>query len=289
MIQCDRKLNILTENELDIYQREGYLHLKNIIPDELLNQTKKPLSHYVDNLIYQWYIEGKINSLYEEYSWLQRLNVAWVAASKPPYSRSPRSEIVSPEVFNFLKFNKFVSIAQDLIDSPNIAAHGIFNYRPKLPNQHFTDTPWHQDAQYFRNSFDSNIITMWIPFIDVDESNSCLMVAPGHHNDNLYDNYSDPVSGFTGLKPEDRQGLNGKSIHMKKGDVLCFNQKMPHLAMPNKSDSVRWSFDIRYEACDAANSIALDNGFICSHDDPNQIETSYKNWYDCKWKDHKGY
>jgi phytanoyl-CoA hydroxylase len=29
--------------------------------------------------------------------------------------------------------------------------YGIFNARPKLPDQKWTDTPWHQDAQYYQD------------------------------------------------------------------------------------------------------------------------------------------
>ncbi len=281
-----RQFERLTQGQWDQYQTEGYLHLEKIVPEDILKLVEQPLCRWVDATLLKWKEQGKLDDLYEDLPFDQRLNTAWFAAGKPQYERSPRKAIVSPEVFAFMRHPCFLQLARELIGSPNIAAHGIFNARPKLQQQSFTNTPWHQDAQYFRESAGSNIITMWVPLVDVNEVNSCLQVAPGKHRDPLYDDYLDPETKFLGLTPADRAKLQGRPIPMRRGDVLCFNHLMPHAALPNQTDKVRWSMDIRFEEVDAPHSSALQHGFICAHEDPDRIETSFENWFVQKWKDH---
>jgi phytanoyl-CoA hydroxylase len=273
----------ITPEQWAKYQTEGYLHIEGIVSEDILTRVEQPLRRWVDATLLEWKGNGKLVDLYENLPFDQRLNAAWFAAGKPSYQRSPRRSVVSPEVFDFMRHPALIALARDLIGSQNIAAHGIFNARPKLQQQSFTNTPWHQDAQYFRESAGSNIITMWVPLVDVDENNSCLQVAPGHHRDALYDNYDDPETKFVGLSPADRAKLPGRPIPMKRGDVLCFNQMMPHAALPNFTDKVRWSMDIRFEEVDVPHSSALQRGFICSHEDPSRIETQFEHWFEQKW------
>ena len=50
----------------------------------------------------------------------------------------------------FLTYPELVDVAEDLFATPKgISVHGVYNARPKLPDQLWTDTPWHQDAQYW--------------------------------------------------------------------------------------------------------------------------------------------
>ena len=53
--------------------------------------------------------------------------------------------------------------------------------RPKLPDQIWTRTPWHQDAQYYRDAADGHVISLWYPLQAVTEHNRCLPVAPRMH------------------------------------------------------------------------------------------------------------
>jgi ectoine hydroxylase-related dioxygenase (phytanoyl-CoA dioxygenase family) len=123
---------------------------------------------------------------------------------------------------------------------------------------------------------------MWMPLQRVTEYNSCLQVVPGMHHGKLYDDYEDET-GFIGLSPEDRKNLKGISIEMEPGDVLCFPQKTPHRALPNQSDAVRWSMDIRYEATAVATESGKRQGFVVrSPSNPASVET-YEQWL-TKWE-----
>jgi hypothetical protein len=76
----------------------------------------------------------------------------------------------------------------DPLGTPEILRHGVFNARPKAPDQKWTDTPWHQDAQDHRDAAHLRVVSFWIPLQRVTELNSCLQIAPGLH---VYDHAGD--------------------------------------------------------------------------------------------------
>ncbi len=87
-------------------------------------------------------------------------------------------------------------------------------------------------------------------------------MAPRRHHGPLYEGHHDEETGFLGFSPDDRQDLQGVSIEMEPGDLLCFTQKTPHRALPNRSHAARWSLDVRYEATDQATESGRDKGFV---------------------------
>jgi len=185
-------------------------------------------------------------------------------------------------MYNFFMHPALLGLAADLLETREVSVHGIFNTRPKLPDQKWTDTPWHQDAQYYRDAENVHVLSMWMPLQRTTEFNSCLQVAPGFFTDSLREGEVDEVSDFLGLTKEDTKLLKGISIEMEPGDVLCFTQLMPHRALPNHSDAVRWSMDVRYEATPTATESGKIVGFIAnSEENPSSVE-SYDQWL-VKW------
>jgi phytanoyl-CoA hydroxylase len=275
--------NILTADQLKFYKENKYLLVKNAISKEVLGLARKILERWVDDLIIQWYNEGLINTTCSEIEFEKRLVVAWNLAGKPSYHRSPRRDLLSPYIYEYLKHKDFTNIAADLFETEEVSLHGVFNARPKLPDQKWTDTPWHQDAQYFRDAEHRHVISMWMPLQRVTEHNSCLQVAPGFYKDKLLEGVLDEATGFLGLSKEDARILQGISIEMDPGDILVFDHMIPHRATSNHSDAVRWSMDIRYEATADATDFGKQQGFVArSASDPNGV-TTYHDWLH-KWE-----
>lgn len=268
---------VLRDDQIAFYHQQGYLHAPNVIPPDALGLARGVLERWVDQLLVGWVAAGLLQHAFRDVDMTRRLVVAWDAAGRPPYLRSPRRDLVSPEVYQFLTHPTILDIAEDLLGTPEISVHGVFNARPKLPDQRWTDTPWHQDAQYYRDAENIHVLSIWMPLQRVTEANSCLQVAPGHAQDPLYANYLDET-GFIGLSPEDRRRLAGKSIEMEAGDALCFSQRMPHRALSNQSDMVRWSMDLRYEATTNATESGQRQGFVArSTANPGAV-IPYEQW-----------
>ena len=248
--------------QLEFYRREGYLHLRGAVPPDLLDLTECVLGRWADETISQWLEEGRIADPRRDLDFRRRLVQVWHDAGRPKYIRSPRRDLVSPEMYRILVHPALLDVAEDLLGTAEVSVHGIFNARPKLPDQVWTRTPWHQDAQYYRDAADGHVLSLWYPLQAVSEHNSCLQVAPRMHRGPLFAGHHDEETGFLGLSPQDRQGLPGVSIEMQPGDLLCFTQKTPHRALPNRSDAVRWSLDVRYEATDRATDSGKAKGFV---------------------------
>ena len=275
--------NILTEEQIASYRDQRYLLVKGVIPDEILRLSRKILERWVDDLIVQWYEAGLLHTTCAEVEFEKRLVIAWNLAGKPLYSRSPRRDLVSPYMYEYLIHPVFIDLAADLLGTQEVSVHGIFNARPKLPDQRWTDTPWHQDAQYYRDAEHRHVVSMWMPLQRVTEYNSCLQMAPGFYKDKLLEGAVDEETGFLGLTKEEAKQLTGISIEMDPGDIVIFDHTMPHRALSNHSDAVRWSMDIRFESTDAATDSGKAQGFIArSLRDPKSV-TSYQEWLR-KWE-----
>ena len=264
------------------YDRDGYVLAKGAARPATLALARTILSRWVDDLINGWVAKGLLPDPMRDVDFEHRLVEAWNAASRPNYIRSPRRDLVSSEMHSFLSDPGLLDLAEDLLGTPEILLHGVFNARPKAPDQKWTDTPWHQDAQYFRDAGHLHVVTFWIPLQRVTEQNSCLQVAPGLHRGVLHENYEDQATGFIGLSPEAQRTLEGLSIEMDPGDVLCFTEKTPHRALSNRSDAVRWSMDLRYQAAPTAPASSRAQGFVArSQENPAAVE-NFQQWLK-KW------
>jgi ectoine hydroxylase-related dioxygenase (phytanoyl-CoA dioxygenase family) len=179
-------------------------------------------------------------------------------------------------MYRILVHPVLLDLAEDLLQTPEISIHGIFNARPKLPDQTWTDTPWHQDAQYYTDAEHTHVVSMWVPIVAVTETNSCMQVAPRMHTTGLHEAH-DHDTGFIGLSAEMQESTEGVSIEMEPGDVLCFTQLTPHRALPNRSHAVRWSMDVRFEALEGATGNGLDKGFVARCGDASRV-TDCESW-----------
>ena len=270
--------SVLTSEQRIFYETNGYLHAPDVIPPDLLGLLRSVLSRWVDDTIAGWLKEGLIDDPQTDLDFQYRLAHVWESAGRPNYIRSPRRDLVSREMFDILVHPALMALAQSLLDTPEISVHGIFNARPKLPDQIWTLTPWHQDAQYYRDAEQVHVTSIWMPLQTVTEHNSCLQVAPGLHRGPLHEGWNDPETGFLGLAPEVRDKLEGVSVEMAPGDALCFTQLTPHRALPNRSNQVRWSIDVRYEPTAQATDAGQKQGFVShSLSDPNTV-LKYEEW-----------
>ncbi|MEM7132513.1 MAG: phytanoyl-CoA dioxygenase family protein [Chloroflexota bacterium] len=269
---------LLSTDQTTFYQDEGYLHAQQVVPPTLLELMQIVLKRWVDETIQVWLEAGLIDDPMSDLDMQHQLVQVWQAAGKPKYIRSPRRDLVSLEMFQILAHPALLDLAQDLLQTPEISVHGVFNARPKLPDQAWTRTPWHQDAQYYRDAETVHVVSIWMPLQPVTEENSCLQVAPRLHRGPLYEGHTDEETGFLGMSREDRARLEGISIEMEPGDALCFTQVTPHRALANRSDAVRWSIDVRYEPTAHATETGRKQGFVArSQADPDS-PIGYEEW-----------
>ena len=276
---------ILTEEQISFYHDKGYVKVEQVLPQRSIELGRQVCADWVDRTVQGWVDQGLLEDNLAQLDLGHRLTVAWNQAGKPMYQRSPRRQIVCRELFEFMSEPNVIDIAEDLLGSPEVFMHGVFNLRPKLPEQRWTRTPWHQDSQYYPSIAQVHTLSIWMPLQRVTTENSCLQVAEGYHRGDMYAITEDDETGFLGISKEERAAIPGIPIEMEAGDALCFTQLTPHAALPNKSDAVRWSIDLRYQTIADAMvdeyNVEIggrDKGFIArSEADPASVAT-WENW-----------
>ncbi len=276
---------ILTDDQIAFYHEKGYLKVENVVPPRSIALGRKVSADWVERTVQGWVDEGLLSDSLAQLDLEHRLTVAWNEAGKPMYHRSPRRQIVCHELFEFMTEPKVIDIAEDLLGTPEVFMHGVFNLRPKLPDQRWTRTPWHQDSQYYPSVAQVHTVSIWMPLMRVTTENSCLQVAEGYHRGAMYAITEDDETGFLGISKEERAAIPGIPIEMEAGDALCFTQLTPHAALPNRSDAVRWSIDLRFQSTADAMvdeyNVEIggrDKGFVArSQTDPASVAT-WESW-----------
>jgi ectoine hydroxylase-related dioxygenase (phytanoyl-CoA dioxygenase family) len=114
-------------------------------------------------------------------------------------------------------------------------------------------SPWHQEYPY--NLTSDNAVTLWLPLVDVDDVNGCLLLAPGSHRlgalpvvvrDAL--NAGRNANETIEIADLERylRGAMPLSVPARGGDALVFHTYLLHRSQPNHSHATRWTVQARY-------------------------------------------
>lgn len=98
--------------------------------------------------------------------------------------------------------------------------------------QRHQDGPFNEGMQF---------AVCWIPMRDVKANHGGFAVVPGSHKHGLLHDEAHDFKILRDTIPDDQW----RSIDFKAGDVLMFHWMTVHSALPNESDEVRTSIDIR--------------------------------------------
>ncbi|RAP78415.1 phytanoyl-CoA dioxygenase family protein [Paenibacillus montanisoli] len=272
---------------VDQYREEGYVCLRNVLSEQDLNPVIGVISKFIDQKAKEWYAEGKISDKFEHLSIYDR----WAKISSMHYENKGlmNLELFSREVYDLIRNPKLVQFVEQVVGQ-ELAANGDWWVRSKLPHEDKTTYPWHQDSFYYGGQDawnpDFHILSVWIPLLDVDTVNGCLQLIPGS---NKWGRVPFQMNEHNHLVPAINVEEKGEilTMEMQKGDVLFFNQLTLHRSLPNLSEHVRWSIDLRYSPANQPFSWHIDPDFgkrfpnliVKRPSDPSK-ETTWEQWYD---------
>jgi ectoine hydroxylase-related dioxygenase (phytanoyl-CoA dioxygenase family) len=158
----------------------------------------------------------------------------------------------------------FETVAGALMRSESVTIYPAgTNVRADHPGEDHYLYPWHQDYLYNLGSQDS--VTFWMPLVDVDDINGCLIVAPRSHEKGIQpvvaqdplNKHSNSAQSF--LIADVNAALEGTppiTVPMSVGDVVVFHGNLLHASQANKSDATRWSLQFRYFNLKASDAVA---------------------------------
>jgi ectoine hydroxylase-related dioxygenase (phytanoyl-CoA dioxygenase family) len=122
--------------------------------------------------------------------------------------------------------------------------------------------PWHQDNGYTFVE-PQQYLTLWIPLVDVDETNGCPWIAPGLHKMGTLEHWQGETGRICLEQAEDAVPAPAKA-----GDIVVFSSLAPHRTGPNLSQAVRKAYILQYAPEGAY--VRLHDGSVVTQDDPQR-------------------
>ena len=279
---------------------EGYVIVQGALTSDDLDPVIAGIEDFVDERASELHREERIAELHENEPFERRLALI-TRENTAIYDDIDIMNMRVEAVFRFLGNARMLDLVESLV-GPEITCSPIQHLRAKLPeglNRLSSQgngggngggngeedalaarirenvAPWHQDAQVHLEDADPVfILTVWLPLCDTDEENGCLQIIPRvHHSRTVY--WSEGFGIEEGRLP-DGEVL---SLPMKKGDVLLMHKLIPHRSIPNRSETVRWSLDLRYQQTGLPTGRSFYPNFIVrSRRHPEFVLSDYGTW-----------
>lgn len=265
------------------FEEQGYLVVEQLLDpvadlDPIIEEYKGVLNRLAEDL----YEQGQITSLYEEIPFGERLIRIYQESGKVHAQyfdfSLPQGNVkhdtpmwVGKAVFNALTNPRLLDAVESII-GPEIYSNPVQHVRIKPP-EHLTPrdekgviqlgaTPWHQDnGVVLPEADETDMLTVWFPLLDAPVEAGPLQVIPYSHRDGLRTHCPGRVGGLA--IPDSLLEMDQAiPIPLKRGDALFLHRRTCHASLPNVSDNIRWSFDLRYNPIGQATGRGAFPGFV---------------------------
>lgn len=300
----------LSKEKLEHFEEYGFVTAEGLLdPENVIDPVIDEYAMVLDDLATDLYQQGKIKSTYDDLEFGERVTTIYAESgevynghfdfSLPQGKIEPDTPFwAGPAVFKTLTDPTLLDAVEGFIGS-EIYSNPVQHVRIKVPehqaprdekgNVKFGVTPWHQDCGVVNEDADDTLmLTVWFPLMDTDAENGCLQVVPRSHRDDLLTHCPGGKGGLqSGLQiPETEFAANSAvPIPLKKGDALFMTRYTVHSSLPNNSDRIRWSFDLRYNPIGQSTGREAFPGFVArSKQNPDSELHNPEKWHEM-WRD----
>ena len=304
----------LTPSQLDQYHEHGFVLVEDLLdPTADIDPVLAEYDEVLDELADELFAAGQIASTYADLGFDERLcqiynETGHVYAqhfdiSLPQGGIGPDSPIaVGPAAFAMLRNEKLLDIIENLI-GPEIYSNPVQHIRIKPPEQYLPGipkdhhdriagfavgaTPWHQDnGVVLPEADETDMLTVWVPLTNAFREHGCIEVVAGSHRDGLLHHCLFKGVGHF-IRDQDLALDRIVTAELKRGDVLFMHRQTCHSSLPNVSEQVRISFDLRYNPTGQPTGRPLFPGFVArSRKDPHSELRDpaawAQSWYDAR-------
>ncbi len=289
---------MLTTDQQQHFLKQGFLVVENVLdPQRDLAPVIDDYAALLDQLASEWCAAGRLRATYRELPFVERLTKI-MAESAINVSRYfdislPDNQVAADEpmhlsepLFKLITNPRLLDVVECFV-GPEILSNPVQHVRIKPPEQVVSGkfdqnflvrkTGWHQDQGVIRSEADETpTLTVWLPINEATTENGCLCVVPGSHRAGL----APLCPGDDGLTIPDRL-LAGEAtpVPLKPGSVLLLHRLTQHASLSNRSQTVRWSLDLRYQPIGLPTGREEYPGFVArSRANPALVLTSFKQW-----------
>ncbi|MEM1420290.1 MAG: phytanoyl-CoA dioxygenase family protein [Pseudomonadota bacterium] len=277
----------LSHAQRESFDANGFLIVEDVIASETLDALWAEYEDRLDEAARALHARGRIQDLHaadafgERYTKLiaqapevfEYLDISY--ALNETLSETAVMH-AGPAVFSVLTDPGLLDVVDSVI-GPEIYSNPVQHARIKPPQDALTGeiaelsyvgrTTWHQDMGALTDDAEgSNIVTVWVAVTDAMEENGCLVAIPGSHRidgGRLRTHCpggainAENFSPGRGLSPGERTPLP-----VRRGGIVLLNRYTEHAALPNRSGSLRFSLDLRYNPIGQATGRPAFPGFV---------------------------
>lgn len=257
---------MLSSQQLETFNAQGFLQVEQLLdPRTVLDPIVREYETLLDRLADRLFADNEITCKREDLDFRNRMTAIYQETGKTfaqYFNLSlPMTDVTEdtpfwtgPAVFALIRQPAILDLVESLI-GPEIASNPIQHVRIKPPAKLVSKdmqasglvgrTPWHQDAAVLPPEAETELVTVWVPINDAPEETGCLQFMPGAHRDGLRRHGFGAVDGLE-LPADAVANDNLATVPAKRGDVLLIHRHCPHASLPNVSDQVRFSLDLRF-------------------------------------------
>jgi len=269
----------LTGEQIALFHEQGYLPLPNLLSPTDLQPLIAELEAVVDRKAREAHAEGRLRNLHEGAPFDRRLaKIAQEIDDPTDLWRAVHGKHhKTAGMFAVLTHPALLDVVESLI-GPEILAHPQYNLRAKLPHQEATVVPWHQDLGYLRPDADETlIVNFWLPLVDAPMETGALQVIPRSHRWGRIPH--EMIGSYLGIPESALPSHEIVDGPTPLGGALLLQEKTVHRSIPNTSDRVRWSLDLRYSDPARPTGRAEVPGFLArSRAHPEAVARSHRDW-----------
>jgi len=279
------------------FEEEGYLVVNGILDDATIQAVTEDYSAKLDEVARLWQSQGKLSNLYRELPFGERL-VKITGEAKLSWSQHfdislPQAGVkhdtpfhTSKAIFDLLTHPRLLDVAETFV-GPEIYSNPIQHTRIKPPERLLgkdalnglnAKVGWHQDQGVALTEQDEvPVLTVWLAITDANEENGCLCVVPRSHRPLELKSHC-PGIGLGGALEVPAKLVTEESIPVpvRRGGALLLHRRTLHSSLANRSDRIRWSFDLRYQPTGLPTGRPAFPGFVARS--PKNPGSELKDW-----------
>jgi ectoine hydroxylase-related dioxygenase (phytanoyl-CoA dioxygenase family) len=246
---------MLNADQIAAFNRDGYLVVPDVVPQDTLQRVRDEYAGLLEALYSDWGLpeaasfEEKLITAYRAgKDWFQPMDISLpgdrIEADTPMH--------FGPAVFEMATHSRLLDMIEDLI-GPEITSNPIQHVRIKPPatdlavdevRAHITSTDWHQDrAVALEEADQTDMVTVWLAVTDATVENGCLKVQPFNGPQDILPHCPKTQ---TAIADEFIDEGDAVPLPVPSGGAVLFHPLVPHASLPNTSQGIRWSFDLRF-------------------------------------------
>ena len=218
-------MKVLTSEQIETYNRQGFLFVKNFIPADEVSKIKEEAL-----IAHEKCVSGELNS-----------GITWEHLPDHPEKRIRQlmsSEVYSPTVGKLLTEGKITRACSELLNNNELEFfHSKLMFKSAGVG---TFTPWHSDWGYWKNTFTEP--TQMNCFLSIDPStlkNGCIRYVSGSQKEFKEHTDFKNKGGFVIGLPGDINEYDAIPIEMEPGDVTFHGSITIHGSEANTSEQSR--------------------------------------------------